>query len=169
MHTPTQIEENQTSDPKTLHIWMPDRRTLCDLRAELPTSIYDMDDEEYKQHQKLQRDAPACGSCILIVGRLRNEAVAIMQPDRRPRVWPSSPRAAWARLLGTRWEGWYAIREFIEDESIDQKVDFGALRFAVDPERVEDRRLECAHAKSLTKSRTAYRVPQEHRPKQTLH
>src|SRR5258705_1737917 len=45
--------------------------------------------------------APACGSCLVIVDRLRFQAAVIL--DYSHSVQPTSPVDAWMQMRGTRW------------------------------------------------------------------
>jgi hypothetical protein len=77
---------------KTMHVWLPHGRSLCDRRFRDPAPNTD-DDLEL---------VPVCGSCLVLANRLRRQAAVLL--TTQPSVSPSAPREAWAALRGTRWE-----------------------------------------------------------------
>ncbi|WP_270365329.1 hypothetical protein [Microbacterium algeriense] len=121
-------------DPKTVHVWMPDGRSLCDRRAESgPRSTFPTVDE-HEANERATANAPACGACLLLVSYLRTQATAIL--EEQPSVWPSSVGAAWASLDGTRWAQRFDPIEHSKTPGLDDYSRFDALRFAIDPEKV---------------------------------
>lgn len=92
------------ADPKTVHLWLPDNRSLCDRRARPGRSA---GPEEDLASLKVEEAAPVCGACALVLYVLRGDlAVAeLVQPG----FWPDTPAKAWKSLRGTRWENQLAI------------------------------------------------------------
>jgi hypothetical protein len=87
--------------PKTVHIWMPDRRSLCDRRPR--SRAYEWPNDAALD---AQIQAPVCGACIVIAGQIRTEAaklVATVSSGHRG-IWPSTPADAYRLLGDTRWQ-----------------------------------------------------------------
>ena len=120
-------------EPKTHHIWLPDGRSLCDRRA-LPPNSPLTSAEERDAHLAEQQQAPACSSCLVLVGRLRREACAILEMTQG-RVHPDDPREAWGQLHSTRWEWFVALDAFLERDDL-ASIRFDAVKYAVDEESV---------------------------------
>lgn len=89
-------------EPKTVHIWMPNSRSLCDRRAEQPDFPFDAKPEEVEKHNQLQETAPACGACLLIAFWIRGEAAKLFAG--RETVWPKTVKEAWRSLRETGWD-----------------------------------------------------------------
>lgn len=96
---------------KTFHVWMPDGRSLCDRRARLPRADFAaMTDEQFATYVDEQTAAPACGSCLVIVDRLRLQAATILEYSDS--VYPSTPVEAWLHMQGTRWDATLNLARF---------------------------------------------------------
>lgn len=131
---PDNIWPMPNQEPKTVHVWMPDGRSLCDRRAETgPRSTFPTV-EEHEATEHATANAPACGPCMLLISYLRTQATAIL--EEQPSVWPSSVGAAWASLDGTRWAQRFDPIEHSKTPGLADYSRFDALRFAVDPEKV---------------------------------
>lgn len=82
------------TDIKTVHIWMLDGRSLC---GRCPFPLHrNVSDEEHEALVEEAAVAPACGSCILLAGRIRREAAAIS--ERHTVVAPAKASGAWEQL-----------------------------------------------------------------------
>lgn len=118
-----------TSEPKTVHVWLPSRRSLCDRRARPARRYDDLSDEEFEADITEQENAPACGSCLVLVNVLRLQA-AIAYDHAEGRVHPPKISDAWTQLRGTRWE----LEDFAEFLSgVPDRTNFDRFKFAVDP------------------------------------
>ncbi|WP_188037078.1 hypothetical protein [Actinotalea sp. JY-7885] len=122
---------SRSREAKAVHVWMPDRRSLCDRRASTPGRLEEKTDEEFDGWLAEQRDAPVCGSCLLLVSRLRRQASAILQ-QAAGRVWPERPTQAWAQLRDTRWAGEVDLEVFLSRDDLDQRIKFDAVNYEVD-------------------------------------
>lgn len=92
------------NEPKTLHIWMPDNRSLCDRRARSARKLTDIDDEaEFNAQLNADLDAPVCGACLLTSSHIRLEAAKLLAAAGRRSIYPSIPADAYLSLQGTRW------------------------------------------------------------------
>lgn len=89
------------ADPKTIHIWMPDRRSLCDRRAQPRFSNSDTQ-EQVLADLKMASVAPVCGACAIVMFELRWQMAVLSQ--QQPQFWPPTVKKAAASLKGTRWE-----------------------------------------------------------------
>jgi hypothetical protein len=120
----------------TIHVWMPDGRSLCDRRA-VPagSDVAAMSDIEFTTYLHEQTDAPACGSCLLLAAHVRHRAAVILQ-YAGGRVSPTKPSDAWAELLGTRWEAHLNLAEFLSRDLDDLRYE--RLAAAVDPKGVNE-------------------------------
>jgi hypothetical protein len=82
-------------------------------------------------------DAPMCGSCLLLVSRVRRIAAAHLK--RHPTVWPERPSEAWANLRGTRWAYTFDLDGHAKKaEYVDKYSRFEAFMDAVDPVSVDE-------------------------------
>lgn len=115
---------------KMMHVWMPDGRSLCDRRA-APGAVRTPD------HVREAIEAPACGICLLLVGRLRREAAVILAQTERTA--PQRASEAWSSLRGTRWERYFDLAAFDEKlDSVDANTRYDAILNAVDPAVVKE-------------------------------
>lgn len=139
------------TSPKSLHVWMPDGRSLCDLRAQTGTSIGKMTDEEFEAFMVEQESAPACGSCILLAGRIRNLGSVILK-ESKGAVFPEQPSEAWAQLRTTRWAKEVDLDEFLERPGLNESLKYERIDYKVDPnqiaEYVEDRADHASYLRS---------------------
>lgn len=124
-------------EPKTRHIWMMDGRSLCDRRSRPRGDYYELDEDEFEKAVKEQENAPACGSCLLLVGRLRRQAAAILgMCDGK--VFPKQPAKAWENLLGTRWDTKIDIPTFLQRPDLNAAIKYEAISGPVDQASVDD-------------------------------
>lgn len=101
------------------HIWI-NGQTLCGQKAEAgPKTI------------------PACSSCLLLVGRLRREAAAMLKISGGA-VEPPTPSEAWARLRGTHWAESFDLEDFLSRPDLDETIRIDAFRLEVDPATVNE-------------------------------
>jgi hypothetical protein len=124
------------TDPKTLHVWMPDGRSLCDLRAAPRVDVLEFTDEQFEEHMDMIAGAPACGSCLLLAGHVRHHAAVIYREAGR-KVFPVRPIKAWERLTQTRWAQRVDIKAFVEEDSGDGKLKYERIEYAIDPATVD--------------------------------
>lgn len=131
-------------DPAVLHVWVAAGHTLCELEA-----------GDYLDEHLLElrtEGAAVCGPCLLIAGRLRRQACALLQLADEA-VAPTLPSEAW-RLLGK--SGWGArldIKTFLRaTPDLDVQTRYDALRYAVDPDSVADLVSEMEHARAATRT-----------------
>lgn len=124
-------------EPKTRHLWMNDGRSLCDRRSQPRGDYYQLDEDAFEKAIREQEDAPACGSCLLLVARLRRQAAAILgRGDGN--VYPKQPTKAWENLLGTRWDSKIDIPTFLERPDLNAAIDYEAISGPVDQESVDE-------------------------------
>lgn len=123
-------------EPKTLHIWIHDGRTLCDRRARLPSSVAEMTDEEFEDHIREQTTAPACGSCLLVAGNMRYQA-AVLLKYADGAVHPVEPREGWGQLRDTRWARRFDIDELLGKPEVED-VRYERINYEIDPARVDE-------------------------------
>lgn len=86
------------AEPLTIHVWMPDGRSLCDRRAPRRKPEAESPIAEVERN----RDAPSCGACALLIHALRCD-LAISHIEGRS-MWPATPADALRSLAGTRWD-----------------------------------------------------------------
>lgn len=94
------------TEPKSIHIWMPDRRSLCDRRPRAQYPRHDeMTDEQFDQLLDEQTVAPVCGACIVIASHLRREAGLLIAEALAGNceIYPKTAADAYRLLDGTRW------------------------------------------------------------------
>lgn len=117
-------------EPVVLHIWVAAGHSLC----ELETGDYT---EEPRQELK-SAGAAVCGPCLLIVGRLRRHACALLE-FADGAIAPDRPSDAW-RLLGkSGWGSRLDIKTFLRaNPDVDTQTRYEAVRYAIDPESVTD-------------------------------
>lgn len=117
-------------EPVVLHVWVAAGHTLCELETG------DYIDE---QLQELWTEGAAvCGPCLLIVGRLRRQACALLDLADDA-VAPERPSEAW-RLLGkSAWGSRLDIGTFLSSTPhLDERTQFDAVRYQVDPSSVAE-------------------------------
>src|SRR6185312_5088054 len=69
------VYRGRMSESKSIHIWMPDGRSLCDRRARQNAIEYaEATDDQVEQYLRDETEAPACGSCIVLAGHMRHKA-----------------------------------------------------------------------------------------------
>lgn len=119
------------TEPKTMHVWMIDGRSLCDRRAH-PAPVVDQTDEEREAIRAESAAAPACGACLLVAGRIRREAATIL--ERHPQVEPQRASQSWLTLKGTRWANYFDLSEVeTSAERMDANDYYGPLSGKIDP------------------------------------
>jgi len=124
------------TEPKTMHVWMIDGRSLCDRRAH-PAPVVDQTDEEREAIRAESAAAPACGACLLVAGRIRREAATILK--RHPVVEPQRASQAWRTLEGTRWAGYFDLRKVESSaERLDANDYYGPLSGKADPAYISE-------------------------------
>jgi hypothetical protein len=90
-------------EPKTVHIWMPDGRSLCDRRARpARDDWFAMSDAEFEHQVNEQVNAPACGCCLVLAHKLIVKA-AVLYEEKTHYVYPAEPTDACAAMTETRW------------------------------------------------------------------
>lgn len=93
-------------EPKTVHIWMPNRRSLCDRRARSRAPLHDeMNDDQFDAFVRDEVESPVCGACIVVASHIRHEAgplIAQAEAGSRP-VFPPKATDAYRSLTDTRW------------------------------------------------------------------
>ncbi|WP_146086908.1 MULTISPECIES: hypothetical protein [unclassified Rathayibacter] len=87
------------TSPKTVHVWLPSGRSLCDL--------HDLPDEprgenEIRAARAENAAAPACGSCAVLIAALYQDVRRDVAA--RDAVWPAKIEQAITRLQGTGWD-----------------------------------------------------------------
>lgn len=115
----------------TVHVWMPDGRSLCDRRARPAART----DAEFEEHQKRAKNAPSCGPCLLLVTAIRRMAAATLQ--NHPDVWPPRPSEAWRSLKDTRWSNRYDVDEIADRAGVDDTTRYDAFLLPPDPKTVD--------------------------------
>jgi hypothetical protein len=84
------------AEPKILHAWLPNRRSLCDRRSRPPANPDDLTIEERLKDFDEQINAPVCGACIVVLDYLRGDLAMFVAA--RGQVWPRTFEAT-AKLL----------------------------------------------------------------------
>lgn len=92
------------AEPKTVHVWLPDDRSLCDRRARVPDS---KDREEELAGLEYTETAPICTACVILLHWLRFDLAA--NEYVHSTFWPLTQEKAWELLRGTRWDGYLNI------------------------------------------------------------
>lgn len=134
------------AEPKTLHVWMPDGRSLCDRRARPERGGAVPAVEEHEAERAIAASAPACGACLMLVSYLRTDAAVLLE---QASVYPETPSTAWRSLAGTRWAHRFDPVAFSETPDLDTTSRFDAVLAALDPEKTRralDRQREEAAA-----------------------
>lgn len=108
------------NESRTMHVWLPFGRSLCDRGFQEPSADSD-DDLEL---------APACGSCLVLANRLRRQAAVLLKTQ--PSVSPPLPHEAWAALRGTRWERIIELDYGEDDSEPKSNARFDAVGRAVE-------------------------------------
>ena len=124
------------AEPKTLHIWMHDGRSLCDRRALTPTEVGAMADEEFEAHLREQTEAPACGSCLLVAGNMRHQAAVLLRRTNGY-VHPKKPREALGSVVG------YAVGTRVQPGGVSveaevDEIEYQRINYEVDPARIDE-------------------------------
>lgn len=114
--------------PPTLHIWMPNWRSLCDRRPHLraPTTLRGLSDSAFDAELDAQISAPACGPCILVSCYIRElGATLVAAADYNGLgIHPPKPVDAYLGLSDTLW-----FNDFdLEDEPPSSLNDAGYYR-----------------------------------------
>jgi hypothetical protein len=133
---PCRSTVNVVDEVNTIHVWMPDGRSLCDRRA-VPagSDVAAMSDSEFQSYLNEQSGAPACGSCLVLAAHIRHRAAVILQ-YAEGRVSPTKPGVAWAQLQGTRWEAHLNLAEFLSGDL--DGLRYERIAAAVDPQGVTE-------------------------------
>ena len=114
--------------PKVVHVWMPDRRSLCDRRARSQYPNHeDLTDDQFEAVVKEQEEAPVCGACIVVALHVRTKAAVLIAESIAGMrdVYPPLAADAYRSLEDTRW-----ALEFDADPP-DQLSDSGFYRDAI--------------------------------------
>ena len=149
-----------SSEPRVGHIWMPDRRTLCDRRAAIPTDLASMDDDTFEAWMTEQQQAPACGPCILLASRIRRMA-GVLLAESRGKVHPPNPSEAWCQLRDTRWAADIDLDDFLIRPDLDVKIKYEAINYETDSIVVSEMVAErAAHRQYFRQSRDERRKQQ---------
>jgi hypothetical protein len=99
------------SEPKTIHVWLPEGRSLCDRRA-YPGPKTGEQLEAAKRESKV---APACGACQIVASIIRRDAELAFSDASA--VWPATPLESIEALAETRWELRYNLADLREAAS----------------------------------------------------
>ncbi|ACC43000.1 hypothetical protein NJB18091_29500 [Mycobacterium marinum] len=111
------------TEPKTVHLWMPDGRSLCDRRASpRRLNVEQLTDDEFGSYLAEQIDAPVCGSCVNLADFLRLQAIANMVGSNG-RVHPPAVKEGWTQLRGTRWEAKIDFDNFLSQDFSKDRYD----------------------------------------------
>jgi hypothetical protein len=122
---------------KTMHVWMPDGRSLCDRRAQVPTGdVATLSESEFDQLLAGQTNAPACGSCLLLAEYLHADAAVIYKVCGE-RVDPVKPSEAWGALQDTRWARVIDVCTFVAENDLDSQLMYERLPQGISAERLE--------------------------------
>jgi hypothetical protein len=118
---------------KTVHIWMLDGRSLCDRR---PFPSHRGETEAQLTASQIEAEnAPACGACLLLAGRVRREATAII--ERHSTVHPMKASGAWESLRETRWSNYFDLDAFkASAENVDAGTRYDGVKLGADPATV---------------------------------
>jgi hypothetical protein len=123
---------------KTIHVWMPDGRSLCDRRAQLrrpdPTTMTDQEFEEYVDEQT---NAPACGSCLLLAQHLQHAAATIYE-SQGGEVHPPTPIQGWRDVRDTRWATHVNLPEFLKTPGLAKQLQYDRIKQGVAPHRLAE-------------------------------
>ncbi|MEM6110690.1 hypothetical protein AAHS21_31410 [Mycobacterium sp. 050272] len=123
---------------KTVHIWMPDRRSLCDRRAQLHNRVTDeMTDDEFDQLMEETQPAPACGSCLLLAEHLRAHAAVIYRMQGAT-VHPPKPIDGWRELRGTRWAREIDLPKFLANPELEDQLRYDRITDGIAPHRLQE-------------------------------
>lgn len=138
---------DDVNEPKTVHVWIHDGRSLCDRRA-IPAEPTNL--EEFDASEALTASAPACGSCLLLVESLRQAAALALRTGNG--IWPALPKDAWLALKGTRWE---ADTDLSGAAFTDSELDRSAFSWILEamPEQLVAELARRAEAKSVEERR----------------
>ena len=106
-------------EPKTIHLWMPDGRSLCDRRAH-PHGVdtAGLSDSDFEAYLQERTTSPICGPCVLVLGTLRSliaDYLAEVKFNGRT-IWPAKPADGIKLLDGTRWDLESSKPEDLESE-----------------------------------------------------
>lgn len=120
-----------------MHIWMLDGRSLCDRRARpRPSDVTEMSDSQFEDYLDEQRNAPACGSCLLLAEHLRADA-AVIYRTQGEQVHPPNPLDGWRALADTRWARKINLLEFLADPELDGQLRYERITDGIAPHRLE--------------------------------
>lgn len=126
---------DRMAEIKTVHIWMLDGRALCDRRP-YPSHLNETE-EQYEASKREAAMAPACGACLLLAGRIRREAAAIL--ERHPVVHPAKASEAWESLRETRWNSYFNLDAFKESaDHVNENTKFDAMKDPMYPNTVSE-------------------------------
>jgi hypothetical protein len=116
------------TDPKTVHIWMPDGRSLCDRRASPPAA---KTTAEAVLMAEESQSAPVCGACVVIVQSMRSELA--IEEALVETIWPDDSNDAYNSLRDTRWATLWAFDEEQKAHSLT-----GQLKEKLSPAQLEE-------------------------------
>lgn len=153
------------TDPKTLHVWMPDGRSLCDLRPMSHIDLTKASDEEFEEHLDTITGAPACGSCLVLGEHVRHKAVVMFRQANR-KVFPDKPIVAWQRLKETRWSNVSDLDTFLGDGSDDRGLKYERIEKGLDSAIVDPHVIDWSeYERDLRAARAAHAAePAELKP-----
>jgi hypothetical protein len=125
------------AEVKAHHIWLPDGRSLCDRRALVPVNLTAMNEDQFEAFMAEQSSSPACGPCLLLAGRIRRQACAVLEGAGGV-VHPALPTKSWEQLRGTRWATQLDLDAFLAREDLDRQIRYEAVGLEVDRASVDD-------------------------------
>ncbi|APE17774.1 hypothetical protein BOH72_23435 [Mycobacterium sp. WY10] len=124
--------------PKTIHVWMPDRRSLCDLRSRpfRATPIEDLSEPEFAQTKKDETSAPICGACLVLAGQIRaRSAILLAEALHNKRgIYPPVPADVYPELRTTRWAKELNLTDTPPPELSDASYYYTQLTSPIDEE-----------------------------------
>ena len=117
---------------------MPDGRSLCDRRARVraPDPVK-MSDQEFDEYVDEQRNAPVCGSCVLLAQHLQHQAATLYE-SHGGSVHPATPTQGWRDVGDTRWSMFVDIPAFLETPGLDEQLKYERIKQGVAPHRLEE-------------------------------
>lgn len=129
------MPDETPAEPKSIHLWLPSGRSLCDRRDHAQAPVQDDPEARYRAAMD-QVTAPVCGSCMLVLGHLRYRAAGLFS-HADGQVEPSSPRAAWAAMNDTGWGRMLEISDITEHPEADEVIAFDAVLYDLAPEMAQ--------------------------------
>ena len=141
---------------KTVHIWLPNGRSLCDRRPSRRARYDKMTDSDFEAYVQEQTNAPACGSCLILTVDLQHQACGIAKATEANGITPSVQTEAFRGLVGTGWDRLFDIEATVDGQD-DAEITLAGLMAATTDEVVESMVQRCAiDEKELRESRARW-------------